>query len=74
MLVLTRKPGQEVRIGKDITIQFLGVRGNQVRFGIEAPKDVLILRTELESRAPVDGNVEEKPDFLNVDPARDRFG
>ncbi len=47
MLVLTRKAGQSILIGKDIKIKIIGVSGNQVELGIEAPKDVLILREEL---------------------------
>jgi carbon storage regulator len=47
MLVLSRKPGERVRIGPDITFEVLAVRGNQVRLGIEAPPRVRIARAEL---------------------------
>ncbi len=50
MLVLTRKAGQSILIGKNVKIKILGVSGNQVELGIEAPKDVLILREELIER------------------------
>lgn len=47
MLVLSRKALQSVMIGSDIRITVIRVEGNQVRIGIEAPKDVRILRGEL---------------------------
>ncbi len=57
MLVLSRKSMQSVTIGSDIRITVIRLEGNQVRIGIEAPRDVRILRDEL-----VDG-YEEVPDF-----------
>lgn len=47
MLVLTREKGAMVRIGDDIKIVVLEVDGNQVRMGIDAPREVVILRSEL---------------------------
>ena len=47
MLVLSRKRGQTVRIGPDVTITFLGVRGRVTKIGIDAPSLVHILRGEL---------------------------
>ena len=47
MLFLTRKIGEVIHIGSDINITVLDIRGKQVRLGIEAPKDVKILRDEL---------------------------
>ncbi len=47
MLVLTRKPGQSVYIGDDVKITLHGIRGNQVRIGIEAPSSVKIYREEI---------------------------
>ena len=47
MLVLSRKHTQELRIGDDITITVLEVKGHGVRLGIQAPRDVRILRGEL---------------------------
>jgi carbon storage regulator len=52
MLVLSRKHGEKVRIGDDITVTVLGVRGNAVKFGIEAPRGVHVLRSELQARQP----------------------
>jgi carbon storage regulator len=48
MLVLSRKEAQRIRLGKDIVITVLRLGGDKVRLGIEAPKDMLVLRDELE--------------------------
>lgn len=48
MLVLSRKSGQALMLGKDIEITILRVDGDQVRLGIKAPKSVTILRKELQ--------------------------
>ena len=48
MLVLHRKPGESFKIGPDITVTIVRFHNDGVRIGIEAPKDVKILRTELE--------------------------
>ncbi len=47
MLILTRRPGETVRIGQDIEVIVMGVKGNQVRIGIKAPKDVRVDREEI---------------------------
>ena len=47
MLVLSRKPGEKITIGSRITITVVAVKGNKVRLGIEAPKEVAVLRAEL---------------------------
>ena len=52
MLCLTRKAGESIKIGDDITIVIIDSRG-QVKIGIDAPKDVVILRSELTRRDPV---------------------
>lgn len=50
MLILTRRPSERLRIGDAITITVLASRGNQVRLGIEAPRDVAIDREEIRER------------------------
>ncbi len=50
MLILTRKRGETVLIGDDVTVTVLGVKGQQVRIGIDAPKDVEIHREEVVTR------------------------
>ncbi len=54
MLVLSRKPLQSIMIGPDIRITIVKVERNQVRIGIEAPRDVTILRDELLESAEVE--------------------
>ena len=48
MLVLTRKEGEQILIGEDITVRIVLIDKGKVRIGIEAPRDVKILRAELE--------------------------
>ena len=50
MLILTRRAGETVMIGSDVTITVLGVKGNQVRIGINAPKDIAVHREEIFER------------------------
>jgi carbon storage regulator len=47
MLVLTRRIGESIQIGKEIEVHIISVEGNQIRIGVDAPKDVLVLRSEL---------------------------
>ena len=47
MLILTRRIGETVMIGKDITCTVLGVKGNQIRLGINAPKHIAVHREEV---------------------------
>jgi len=50
-LVLSRKPGEQIRIGNNITLTVVSIKANQVRLGIQAPDDVRILRQELAEQA-----------------------
>ena len=47
MLILTRRVGESLMIGDNVDITVLGIRGNQVRIGINAPKDVSVHREEI---------------------------
>ena len=50
MLVLSRRPEESTAIGSNITVVVLGIKGNQVRLGFRAPRDVVIDRTEVQHR------------------------
>lgn len=52
MLVLTRKADQKIQIGSNITITIIEVKGRYVRLGIEAPRDVRIVRSEIAALPP----------------------
>ena len=47
MLILTRRIGETLMIGDEVTVTVLGVKGNQVRLGVNAPKDVAVHREEI---------------------------
>jgi carbon storage regulator len=50
MLILTRRVGEAVMIGEEVTVTVLGVKGNQVRIGVDAPKTVSVHREEIFER------------------------
>ena len=50
MLILTRKVGESLLIGDDVSITILNIRGNQVKIGVQAPKDVSVHREEIYQR------------------------
>lgn len=58
MLVLSRKEAQRIRLGDDIVITVVRIGGDKVRLGIEAPRDMLVLRDELE---PLEMSAAQQP-------------
>ena len=68
MLVLSRKPGQEVVIGDHVRLTVVAIRGNQVRLGFTASPDVPIRRAELWQKAEGVGVLAERPAALEAEP------
>ena len=72
MLILSRKIDEKIKIGDDITITLIDVHGDQVKIGIEAPKNVKVFRQEVldaiqtENKAAVVENPSDSKDALNA--------
>lgn len=72
MLILTRRVGETIVIGDDVIVTVLGIKGNQVRIGINAPKDVSVHREEIYQRIQQEKNTtpkQEEPAPVAVAPA-----
>lgn len=67
MLILTRRVGESLMIGDEIVVTILGVKGNQIRVGISAPKDVSVHREEIYQRI----QQEKQPSDTDADGEQD---
>ena len=56
MLILTRRVGESIMIGEEVVVTVLGVKGNQVRIGVNAPKEVSVHREEIYERIKNEGD------------------
>ena len=62
MLILTRRIGETLNIGDDVQVIVLGIKGNQVRLGVDAPKEIPVYRQEIYERIKKENQkMEEKP-------------
>jgi carbon storage regulator len=64
MLIITRKPGQKIMLGDDVTVEVIAVSGSSVRLGIDAPRSVRVFREEIWSPAggeEAQGTAPEEP-------------
>lgn len=64
MLILTRRVGETLMVGDEVTVTVLGVKGNQVRIGVNAPKEVAVHREEIYQRIQREKNGGEDEDGI----------
>jgi len=63
MLILSRRPGESLTIGDDVVVTVVGVKGNQIRLGITAPREVRVLRDEVQKGTWGESQPAHAPDY-----------
>lgn len=66
MLILTRRVGESLMIGDNVTVTVLGIKGNQVRMGIDAPKAIAVHREEIYNRIKAEAESKVLPNSITV--------
>ena len=76
MLILTRRVGETLMVGDDVTVTVLGVKGNQVRIGVNAPREVAVHREEIYERIKAEQNQinSENQDAPDAEDSQDNLG
>jgi carbon storage regulator len=67
MLILTRRVGETLMIGDDVTVTVLGVKGNQVRIGVNAPREISVHREEIYERIKAEQLAEQQGESPKVE-------
>jgi carbon storage regulator len=71
MLILTRRVGETLKVGNDVDVTVLGVKGNQIRIGIKAPKSVAVHREEIFERIQREAELAARSDQSQRTPSKD---
>ena len=70
MLILTRRVGETLKVGNDVDVTVLGVKGNQIRIGIKAPKNVAVHREEIFDRIQREAELAQRSDQSRGGPGK----